>query len=146
GGDQDITQALAGGCFHQPSRVWEYRVRPGPYPRHSTWWGKRRRACRASRQLPRHPPWAAGPGQTPRTPGNAPRSKPPGATPATGPARLDKRGGSGQNSVFRAVSTVSATPSEPSRTLEYSGAVLLCVLCMLNHVVLTGGRIVVSLT
>lgn len=44
------------------------------------------------------------------------------------------------------MSTASSPPSEPTHTLEYSGAVLLCVLCMLNHVVLTGGRIVVSLT
>lgn len=43
------------------------------------------------------------------------------------------------------MSNTSPDPSEPLRSLEYSGAVLLCVLCMLNHVVLTGGRIAVSL-
>ncbi|CAB3919709.1 hypothetical protein LMG26841_05481 [Achromobacter dolens] len=38
------------------------------------------------------------------------------------------------------------SPSSNSAAPEFSGAALLCVLAMLNHVALTGGRITVSLT
>src|SRR5690606_39524649 len=48
-----------------------------------------------------------------------------------------------------AVNAVSASHSSPSPSAdapEFSGAGLLCVVAMLNHVALTGGRITVSLT
>src|SRR3546814_10451201 len=45
-----------------------------------------------------------------------------------------------------AVSASSPSPSPPASATEFSGAGLLCVVAMLNHVALTGGRITVSLT
>jgi len=45
-----------------------------------------------------------------------------------------------------AVSAASTPPSTPSSATEFTGAGLLCVVAMLNHVALTGGRITVSLT
>ncbi|AUA54861.1 MFS transporter [Achromobacter spanius] len=44
------------------------------------------------------------------------------------------------------MSTSNRSPSSPSGSPEFSGAVLLCLLAMMNHVALTGGRITVSLT
>ena len=45
-----------------------------------------------------------------------------------------------------AVSASSSSPSGSASATEFSGAGLLCVVAMLNHVALTGGRITVSLT
>src|SRR5690606_21193500 len=45
-----------------------------------------------------------------------------------------------------AVSAPSPSPSPTPAATEFSGAGLLCVVAMLNHVALTGGRITVSLT
>jgi len=45
-----------------------------------------------------------------------------------------------------AVSAPSSSPSPAPTATEFSGAGLLCVVAMLNHVALTGGRITVSLT
>ena len=45
-----------------------------------------------------------------------------------------------------AVSTSHRSPSSKPVSPEFSGAALLCLLAMMNHVALTGGRITVSLT
>ncbi|MFQ6686012.1 MFS transporter, partial [Bordetella pertussis] len=44
------------------------------------------------------------------------------------------------------MSTSDPTPSRPTHGPELSGAGYLCLLAMLNHMALTGGRITVSLT
>ncbi|WP_415805689.1 MFS transporter [Bordetella muralis] len=44
------------------------------------------------------------------------------------------------------MSTSAHSPSSSSHATEFSGAGLLCVVAMLNHIALTGGRITVSLT
>ncbi|MBO1112521.1 MFS transporter [Bordetella petrii] len=44
------------------------------------------------------------------------------------------------------MSAPPSSPSPPAPAAEFSGAGLLCVVAMLNHVALTGGRITVSLT